>query len=133
MLHDFVVAISDNKVAAKEEENKIITDSDTISYVQGKMKEMETEALTHRMKFMEIAMKNMSAEYKKSREEVKILSQMVVSLSTNIEELLNSIEVHQHPTDEDVLAAEEQALEEYEEEELRKGWERSPSKKERLN
>jgi hypothetical protein len=56
------------KLTGKPEEKLLVTDKDTISYVQTKMKEMENEALIQRMKFRELAIKHMTFEYKNEPE-----------------------------------------------------------------
>jgi hypothetical protein len=120
------------KLTGKPEEKLLVTDKDTISYVQTKMKEMENEALIQRMKFLELAIKHMTFEYKKDREENKLLRELVIVLSTNIEELLNAIDIQQTPSDNTEELSTEEMIDEYEEEELRRSWDRT-SKKVRLN
>jgi len=73
-------------------------DDALFSYVKDKMHQMENEAVLQRMKFLEKVIQHLTFEMRRNNEENKFLREMVLHMSTNVEELLNATSfVQQHP------------------------------------
>lgn len=117
-------------------------------YVKRKMSAMENEAIQVRLKSQETIMRHMLFEMRKNNAENQLLREMVLLMSTNVEELLNAStagntlsENSQQQLQEDHAAyqhdpEEHAASMDYEDEELHATWDlhgRKANKKLRIN
>lgn len=79
-----------NKLIGFREEKKVeLFKLEDLGVVEKQLKQFESEAVLSRLKNMEKSILSLSSQFHKNNEENKLIKELLLHLSTNIEELLN--------------------------------------------
>lgn len=80
-----------NKLIGSHETKKVeLFKMEDLGVVEKQLKQLENEAILSRLKNMEKSILSLSHQFHKNNEENKLIKELLLHLSTNIEELLNA-------------------------------------------
>lgn len=80
-----------NKLIGSRETKKVeLFKMEDLGLVEKQLKQLENEAILSRLKNMEKSILSLSHQFHKNNEENKLIKELLLHLSTNIEELLNA-------------------------------------------
>lgn len=80
-----------NKLIGLSKPNKVeLFKLEDLGIVENQLKQLENEAILSRLKNMEKAILSLSKQFHKNNEENKLVKELLLHLSTNVEELLNA-------------------------------------------